>query len=68
VWLDGPQQKVPAVGVPSASAQAPHGDEDGAGYNVFHVDGTAGSWRCEMIARQRGPDGTIRDIERRTLI
>jgi 3',5'-cyclic AMP phosphodiesterase CpdA len=68
VWLDGPQHKVPAVGVPSASAQAPHGDEDGAGYNVFRIDGQDGSWRCEMVARQRGPDGTIREVERRTLI
>jgi 3',5'-cyclic AMP phosphodiesterase CpdA len=64
VWLDGPRHKIPAVGVPSASAQAPHGDEDAAGYNLFRVDGAAGSWRCEMIARQRGPSGTVRDIER----
>jgi 3',5'-cyclic AMP phosphodiesterase CpdA len=64
VWLDGPRRKIPAVGVPSASAQAPHGDEDAAGYNLFRIDGAAGSWRCEMIARQRGPSGTVRDIER----
>jgi 3',5'-cyclic AMP phosphodiesterase CpdA len=63
VWLDGPRHKIPAVGVPSASAQTPHGDEDAAGYNLFRVDGAAGSWRCEMIARQRGPSGTVRDIE-----
>src|SRR5580704_2717231 len=53
VWLDGPQgKKIPAVCVPSASAAAPHGDEDGAGYHFFTIDGTPGkNWRCEMIAR-----------------
>jgi 3',5'-cyclic AMP phosphodiesterase CpdA len=67
LWLEGPQQKIPAVGVPSASAQAPHGDEDAAGYNLFHIEGESGAWRCKMIARQRGQDGIVRDVERRTL-
>jgi 3',5'-cyclic AMP phosphodiesterase CpdA len=67
-WLSGPRHNVPAVGVPSASAQAPHGDEDGAGYTMFRIEGAPGSWRCEMIARQREADGTIREAERRTLI
>ena len=54
VWLDGPKTKIPAVGVPSASARAPHGDENAAGYNLFRIDGEAGKWRCEMIgARAR---------------
>ena len=34
VWLDGPQQPIPAAGAPSASAQAAHGNEDAAGYNL----------------------------------
>jgi len=68
VWLDGPQgTKIPAVGVPSASAQAPHGNEGGAGYNVFHIDGAGGAWRCEWIARQRGADGIVGEISRRML-
>ncbi len=67
VWLDGPRRKVPAIGVASASAQAPHGDEDPAGYNLFHIDGEAGAWRCEMIARQRSLDGAVGEIERRLL-
>lgn len=66
--LDGPQgRKIPAVGVPSASADAPHGDEDGAGYYLFTIDGTGGNWRCDMRPRMRGTDGTMRDGERRTL-
>jgi 3',5'-cyclic AMP phosphodiesterase CpdA len=60
VWLDGPSgAKIPAVGAPSASALAPHGSEDGAGYTIFRIDGEAPAWRCEMVARQRAPDGTI---------
>jgi 3',5'-cyclic AMP phosphodiesterase CpdA len=66
VWLEGPHgKKVPAVGVPSASAHA-HGGADDAGYNVFHVNGAPGNWRCTMIARQHTAD-TVRDIEHRTL-
>lgn len=72
VWLAGPRQtKIPAVGVPSASAHARHGDEDAAGYNLFSIDGEAAAaqplWRCEMIARQRAADGSIGEIGRQTL-
>jgi 3',5'-cyclic AMP phosphodiesterase CpdA len=67
VWLDGPRHKIPAVGVPSASAQAPHGDENGAGYNLFRIDGKAGDWRCDMIGRERDTFGRFSDAEHRTL-
>lgn len=67
IWLDGPQKNIPVVGVPSASARAPHGDEDGAGYNLFHIDGEPGKWSCIMVARQRGADGAFADIKRLTL-
>ena len=68
VWLDGPDgSKIPVAGVPSVSARAPHGDEDGAGYTIFRIDGGKGAWRCEMIARQRGEDGTISEAARQIL-
>jgi 3',5'-cyclic AMP phosphodiesterase CpdA len=67
LWLDGPGKKIPAIGVPSASARAPHGDEDGAGYHLFNIDGGSGNWRCDMIARQRNADGTIKEAERTTI-
>jgi len=68
VWLEGPGgRKIPAVGAPSASAGAPHGGEDAAGYNLFRIDDEAAAWRCEMIARQRTADGSVRDIGRQTL-
>src|ERR1700691_48264 len=58
VWLDGPQP-IPAAGAPSASAQAAHGSEDAAGYNLFHIAGQSGSFSCEMITRQRTADGGV---------
>ena len=67
IWLDGPGKNIPAVGAPSGSARAPHGDEDAGGYNLFHIDGEPGVWRCEMIARQRGADGIVRELKRQKL-
>jgi 3',5'-cyclic AMP phosphodiesterase CpdA len=73
VWLDGPQGKIPAVGVPSASALTRHGDEDAAGYNIFRIDsatanGAPQPWHCEMIGRQRNSDGTFADTARQMLL
>ncbi|MGH6671837.1 MAG: metallophosphoesterase family protein [Xanthobacteraceae bacterium] len=68
IWLDGPNgTKIPAIGAPSASALAPHGSEDGAGYNIFRIEADASAWRIEMVGRQRAPDGSIRDTARRTI-
>jgi 3',5'-cyclic AMP phosphodiesterase CpdA len=68
IWLQGPAgQKIPVIGVPSASAHARHGDEDPAGYHLFHIDRAGDAWRCEMIARERGIDGTIRECARQTI-
>ncbi len=77
IWLEGPRgTKIPAVGVPSASASSRHGSEDEAGFHVFRIGsrsadttGPAGTmaWRCEMIARQRCADGSIRDACRELL-
>ena len=67
-WLQGPDgAKIPAIGGPSASAHARHGDEESAGYHIFHIDGAGGAWRCEMIARERSADGTIRESLRRAI-
>jgi 3',5'-cyclic AMP phosphodiesterase CpdA len=68
VLLDGPRgTKIPAVGAPSASARGPHGHENAGGYNIYCIDGDAAAWHCEMIARERGADGTVREIGRQTL-
>ncbi len=67
IWVDGPERKIPAVGAPSASARAPHGQEDRAGYNLFHIHGEPGHWHCEMIGRQRAADGAVGEIMRQSL-
>ena len=58
-WLDGPNEtRVPAVGVPSASA-AWGMSKDAAAYNLYAIDGAPGAWTCEMISRGIGSDGTV---------
>jgi 3',5'-cyclic AMP phosphodiesterase CpdA len=58
-WLDGPNEtRVPAVGVPSASA-AWGMSKDAAAYNLYAIDGAPGAWTCEMISRGIGLDGTV---------
>jgi 3',5'-cyclic AMP phosphodiesterase CpdA len=66
-WLDGPEgMRVPAVGVPSASA-APGTSKNAAGYNLYRLDGKAGAWRCAMIARGIDAAGSIGEQKRTTL-
>jgi 3',5'-cyclic AMP phosphodiesterase CpdA len=66
-WLDGPAgSHVPAVGVPSASA-APGTSHDAAAYNLYAIDGGPGAWRCELVSRGIGEDGTFAERARTTL-
>jgi 3',5'-cyclic AMP phosphodiesterase CpdA len=65
VWLEGiGNRKIPAVGVPSASAYAKYAREDPAGYNLFRIEGSSGNWWCETVSYQRGGDGAIRECAR----
>jgi 3',5'-cyclic AMP phosphodiesterase CpdA len=50
IWLDGPTGRVPAVGVPSASAIISDHDEPAA-YNLYRIAGAPGAWECEMVSR-----------------
>ncbi|MCX7298597.1 MAG: metallophosphoesterase [Hyphomicrobiales bacterium] len=70
-WLDGPEgSKVPAVGVPSASAKSskilPGMDHDPAGYNLYRIKGRDEGWSCEMISRGFNATGTA-IVERRLI-
>jgi 3',5'-cyclic AMP phosphodiesterase CpdA len=67
-WLDGPAERIPTVGVPSASG-ALDGDKDPAGYNLYAIDGQPGAWQCEALSRglRHGHDGVV-ELTRRTLI
>ena len=68
LWLDGPDKKIPAVGAPSASARTAHRHENAAGYNLFQIAMQGNAWRCEMVARERGGDGSVSEVERQVLL
>jgi 3',5'-cyclic AMP phosphodiesterase CpdA len=50
VWLDGPTKRIPAVGVPSASAII-GGHDEPAAYNLYAIGGEPGAWQCDMVSR-----------------
>ena len=56
-WFDAPRP-VPAIGVPSASADL-GGQYDSAAYNLYFIDGRPGAWRCEMASRGLSTDGIV---------
>jgi 3',5'-cyclic AMP phosphodiesterase CpdA len=67
-WLDGPAgTRVPAVGVPSASA-APGMARNAAAYNLYRIDGAAGRWQCEMTSRGLGSGDKVVEQQRTKLI
>jgi 3',5'-cyclic AMP phosphodiesterase CpdA len=67
VFIDGPRRKVPVAGVPSAS-EAPPGEHDPAGYNLYRIEQSEDAWRCEMVSRGLARNGdAVVEIERVTL-
>ena len=68
MWLDGPNGRIPAVGVPSASAIVSAHDEP-ATYNLYRIGGEPGAWQCEMVSRglRPGHDG-VTELKRERLI
>ncbi|HZL31089.1 MAG TPA: metallophosphoesterase [Pseudolabrys sp.] len=63
-WLVGPDgSRVPAVGVPSASAK-PGMDHANAAYHLYNIDGATSAWTCEVISRGITPDGAIVEEKR----
>jgi len=67
MWLDGPNGRIPAVGVPSASAIVSTHD-DPAAYNLYRIGGAPGAWQCEMIVRglRPGHEGVV-ELKRQRL-
>ena len=56
--IPGPEDSVPVIQVPSASA--PFGDKHcAAAYNLYRIDGSPGAWSCEMETRGVQADGTV---------
>lgn len=67
-WLEGQGgTRVPAVGVPSASAQ-PGSDKDAAAYHLYAIDGKRGAWRVELISRGVTADGAVVEEKRMMLL
>ena len=66
IWLEGPDRRIPAIGVPSASAN-PTGNGDPAAYNLYRIEGSPAAWQCEAISRglRAGRDGVV-EVARRT--
>ncbi len=67
VWIDGPDTKIPAIGVPSASAIA-RGHSQPAAYNLFSVEREGNAWRCDHRVRGFTQSMTLGDIKNERLI
>lgn len=66
IWLDGPLGKIPAIGVPSASAVARRHNQPAA-YNLFSVERTGNGWRCDHRVRGFSGHTTFGDIKNEQL-
>ena len=67
MWFDGPRGRIPAIGVPSASAIA-HRHYPAAAYNLFSIARDGDAWRCEQVVRGLGDDLTVRELRRVRLL
>jgi 3',5'-cyclic AMP phosphodiesterase CpdA len=67
MWFDGPNGRIPAIGVPSASAIA-HGHIPAAAYNLFAIERDGEKWRCEQVVRGFGDGVQIQELRRVRLI
>jgi 3',5'-cyclic AMP phosphodiesterase CpdA len=67
MWFDGPRGRIPAVGVPSASAIA-HGHYPAAAYNLFSIERDGDAWRCEQTVRGFGDDVRVHELRRERLL
>ena len=60
MWFDGPDRKIPSIGVPAASALA-RGRHPAAAYNLYEIERDGNAWRCEQVSR--GIDGNLQVSE-----
>ena len=67
MWFEGPDGKIPSIGVPAASALA-RGRHPAAAYNLYEIERDGNAWRCEQISRGIGSDMRIKEIGRTRLI
>ena len=67
MWFEGPDGKIPSIGVPAASALA-RGRHPAAAYNLYAIERDGNAWRCEQVSRGIDSDLRIREIGRTRLI
>lgn len=67
MWFDGPDRKIPSIGVPAASALA-HGRHPAAAYNLYKIERDGNAWRCEQISRGVSGNLQVSEIGRTRLI
>ena len=66
MWFDGTDGRIPAIGVPSASALA-HRHYPAAAYNLFSIERDRDQWRCTQTVRGVGEDMRVRQIRQTKL-
>jgi 3',5'-cyclic AMP phosphodiesterase CpdA len=67
MWFDGPDRKIPSIGVPAASALA-RGRHPAAAYNLYKIENVGNAWTCEQISRGIGGNLQVREISRTRLL
>jgi len=67
MWFDGPDGRIPSIGVPAASALA-RGRHPAAAYNLYRIENVGNAWTCEQISRGIGSNLQVSEISRTRLI
>ncbi len=67
MWIEGPRGKIPAVGVPSASAVA-HRHYPAAAFNMFSIERANDGWRVEQTVRGIDREMSVKQIRQVRLI
>ena len=67
MWFDGPHGRIPAIGVPSASALARR-HYPAAAFNLFSIERENGAWRCEQTVRGINSDMRVQEIRQTRLL
>jgi 3',5'-cyclic AMP phosphodiesterase CpdA len=66
-WVEGSDQQIPVIGVPSASAIA-HRRYPAAAYNLFSISRDGDKWRCVQTVRAVDADFRVKQIKQTTLL
>ena len=67
MWFEGPDGKIPSIGVPAASALA-RGRHPAAAYNLYAIERDGNAWRCEQVSRGIDDQLRVQEINRTRLI